>query len=126
MNGVVRPIHVWPFRASRNRYNNHLKRIPPIALYRIVSCISLVLVGAAIGCVSLDDNARGVKDAKKRIQKGELVKTMPMGFYSFSDETPEYWRILREQYGISHEMTMGKSEEHVQGFDSVMKPEIVR
>jgi hypothetical protein len=52
MNGVVRPIHVWRFRAPRNRCNNQLKRIPPIARYRIVSCISLVLVGAAIGWVA--------------------------------------------------------------------------
>jgi hypothetical protein len=93
---------------------------------RIAFMTSVVLVGAFVGCVSIDDNARGVRDAKKRIQKGELVKTIPMGFYSFSDETPEYWRILRERYGIRHEMTMGKSEEYVQGFDSVMKPEIDR
>lgn len=88
--------------------------------------MSVALIGAFVGCVSLDDNARGARDAKKRIQKGELVKTMPMGFYSFADETPEYWRILREQYGIMHEMTMGKSEEYLQGFDSVMKAEIDR
>ncbi len=76
------------------------------------------------GCASMDDHARGISDARKRLRNGELVKTMRSGFYSFSDETPKYWRILREEYGIAHEMALGRSDEYVDGFASVMNPEI--
>jgi hypothetical protein len=52
---------------------------------------SVVFSGAYDGCVSLDDNARGVRDAKERIQKGELVKTMPLRMANGVSRA-EFWK----------------------------------
>jgi hypothetical protein len=79
---------------------------------------------ATTGCVSIDEKGKGVRDAQKRLKKGELVYAMESATYSFSDETPTYWQILREEHGLSHEIMLGESDEYVDGFKSVMKPEI--
>lgn len=93
---------------------------------RIAFMATIVLVGSLTGCSLMDDTARGVKDAQKRIKNDELVKTMPMGCYRGSEASEEYFRILREEYGIRSEIMLGESKEYVLGFDSVMKPEIDR
>lgn len=79
---------------------------------------------ATTGCVSIDEKGKGIRDAQNRLKKGELVNAMESRTYSFSEETPKYWKILREERGLSHEIMMGESDEYVEGFKSVMNPEI--
>lgn len=86
-------------------------------------CLLATLL-VSTGCVIIDDKGKGIRDAQKRLKKGELVYAMESATYSFSDETPKYWQILRDEHGVSHEIMMGESDEYVDGFRSIMKPEI--
>ncbi len=91
---------------------------------RIAFVSTVVIFSSLMGCTSFNGKARGIADAKRRLQNGELVQTVTMGRYA--DWIGEYRQILRDEYGIAQEGMLGESIEYIEGFESVMNPEISR
>lgn len=84
--------------------------------------VGLVTLALMTGCARFDERSRGIEDAKRRLRNGELVSKGPNGRHS--DGFGEYAKILREEHGLHIEGSLGESKEYVQGFTSVMEPEI--
>ena len=70
----------------------------------------------------MDDRTRGIYDAQAKLRDGAYVRVMPPALYG--EETPRYWQILEDEFGIEHIVRVGDSDEYYAGFASVMSPEI--
>ena len=84
--------------------------------------VGLMLLGSITGCTIFDEKSRRIADAQRRLRNGELVSKVPNGRHA--EGFGEYSKILKDEHGLQFEGTLGDSDEYVQGFNSVMKPEI--
>jgi hypothetical protein len=79
----------------------------------------LLVTVLCVSCRSTDPFIHGMNDAKKDLANGEFILRIQTG--RFGDSASNYNKVLKEDFGIHQEISLGEVKEYDTGYNEVMR-----